>query len=232
MLEQLPLQFEFRVNQTFNDFFVGDNQEIISHLQNSVRGEGEQQIFLWGQTGLGKTHLLQACCYMAQNLHRSSFYLDLANPYFPDPSILTGLEDFDLVCLDNIEHIAGQSDWETAIFHFFNQHRDNGHTLIIAADCRPSELTVGLPDLKTRLNWGLTLKIQPLTDTDRINALIVKAKRMGFDVSPRVGLFLLSHYDCDLANLWALLAKLDKASLAAKRKLTVPFLKEILEEID
>lgn len=229
MTKQLPLLFEFRANQTFNDFFPGNNQEILCHLQNSVAGHGELQIFLWGQTGLGKTHLLQACCQLAQTLNRSSFYLDLASSHLPDADILTGLESFDLVCLDNVEAIAGKSDWELAFFHFFNQHRDSEHTLIISAACLPNEIAVRLPDLKTRLNWGLTLKIQPLADNDRISALIIKARRMGFEISPQVGLFLLTNYGRDLSVLWLLLEKLDKASLAAKRKLTIPFLKQILE---
>ena len=228
MSEQLPLQFEFRANKTFNDFFAGGNQEIISHLQNSVAGYGEVQIFLWGQEGLGKTHLLQACCHQAQSIKRSSFYLDLAVAQLPDVDILTGLDNFDLVCLDNIEAIAGDLTWEMAFFHFFNQHRDSEHTLIISAACLPNEIATRLPDLKTRLNWGLTLKIQPLADNDRISALIIKAHRMGFEISPQVGLFLLTHYGRDLSALWQLLEKLDKASLAAKRKLTIPFLKEIL----
>ncbi len=231
MSKQLPLQFEFRTNQTFNDFFVGNNQEIISHLQNSVAGHGELQIFIWGQSGLGKTHLLQSCCQLAQSLNRSSFYLDLASAHLPDADILTGLDSLDLVCLDNVEAIAGKSDWELAFFHFFNQHRDSEHTLIISADCLPNQIPVRLPDLKTRLNWGLTLKIQPLADNDRISALTIKARRMGFEISPQVGLFLLTHYGRDLSVLSLILEKLDKASLAAKRKLTIPFLKQILGDI-
>jgi DnaA-homolog protein len=230
MIKQLPLQFEFRVNQTFSEFFPGANREIISHLQNSVAGNGELQIFLWGKTGLGKTHLLQACCHLAQSLNRSSFYLDLASTHLPDADILNGLDSFDLVCLDNVESIAGKSDWEMAFFHFFNQHRDSEHTLIVSAACQPNEIAVHLPDLKTRLNWGLTLKIQPLADNDRITALIFKANQMGFEISPQVGLFLLTHYNRDLFALWQLLEQLDKASLAAKRKLTIPFLKEVLQD--
>jgi DnaA family protein len=230
MSEQLPLQFEFRANQTFDDFFAGNNREVISHLQSSVAGHGELQIFLWGQEGLGKTHLLQACCHQAHTLKRSSFYLDLSSPPLPDADILTGLDNLDLVCLDNIEAIAGKLNWEMAFFHFFNQHRDSEHTLIISAACQPNGIAVCLPDLKTRLNWGLTLKLQPLADDDQINALIIKAHRMGFEISPQVGLFLLTHYGRDLSALWRLLEKLDKASLAAKRKLTLPFLKQILHD--
>jgi len=227
---QVPVHFEFRANQTFDDFFPGTNLEIINHLQTSIAGNGERQIFLWGQSGLGKSHLLQACCQQAQSLQLSSFYFALSSLELPDPELLTGLDKFDVVCFDNIEHIAGNQAWELGFFNFFNLHRDQGHTLILSAACPPNEIAIQLPDLKTRLNWGLTLKIQPLCDTDRITALIFKAGQMGFEISPQAGRFLLTHYDRDLSSLWALLTKLDRASLAAKRKLTIPFLKQILNE--
>jgi DnaA-homolog protein len=228
--EQLPLHFEFRANQTFDDFFPGNNQEIINHLQNSIAGNGEQQLFIWGAQGLGKSHLLQACCHQAQSLKYSSFYFALSPLELPDPALLIGLDKFDIVCFDDIEHIAGNPAWELAFFNFYNQHRDQGNTLIISASCPPNSIPIQLPDLKTRLNWGLTLKIQPLADSDRITALIFKAEQMGFEISPQAGRFLLTHYDRDLSSLWVLLKKLDRASLAAKRKLTIPFLKQILDE--
>ncbi len=230
MAQQLPLDFEFRANQTFNDFFPGTNQEIVTHLQRCIAGLGEQQIFLWGKSGQGKSHLLQACCHQAQNQNLSSFYFDLSNAELPDPSILSGLDEYDVVCFDNIERIAGNAAWELAFFNFFNQHRDRGHKLIVSASSAPNDIAIQLPDLKTRLNWGLSLKIQPLTDSDLIAALIFKANQMGFEIAPQAGRFLLTHYDRDLTSLWALLEKLDKASLAAKRKLTIPFLKQILDE--
>ncbi|MBL6987811.1 MAG: DnaA regulatory inactivator Hda [Methylobacter sp.] len=230
MAQQLPLHFEFRANQTFEDFFPGTNQEIVTHLQQCIAGLGELQIFLWGKSGLGKSHLLQACCHMAQNHKLSSFYFDLANIQLPDPAILSGLDEYDVVCFDNIERIAGNAAWELAFFNFFNQHRDRGHKLIVSACSAPNDLAIQLPDLRTRLNWGLTLKMQPLTDNDRVAALIFKADHMGFEIAPQAGRFLLTHYDRDLSSLWALLEKLDKASLAAKRKLTIPFLKQILDE--
>ncbi len=228
--KQLPLHFEFRANQTFDDFFPGSNLEIINHLQKSIAGNGERQIFLWGQSGLGKSHLLQACCHEAQSRQLSSFYFALSSSELPDPTLLIGLDKFDIVCFDNIEHIAGNEAWELAFFNFFNLHRDQGHTLILSAACPPNEIAIQLPDLKTRLNWGLTLQIPPLSDDDRITALIFKADQMGFEISPQAGRFLLTHYDRDLSSLWALLTKLDRASLAAKRKLTIPFLKQILRE--
>jgi DnaA-homolog protein len=228
--QQLPLHFEFRADQTFDNFFPGSNMEIINHLQKCIAGNGERQIFLWGQSGLGKSHLLQACCQRAQSQQLSSFYFALSPLELPELTLLSGLDNFDIVCFDNIEHIAGNQKWELAFFNFFNLHRDQGQTLILSASCPPNEMGILLPDLKTRLNWGLTLKIQPLCDTERITALIFKADQMGFEISPQAGRFLLTHYDRDLSSLWVLLKKLDQASLAAKRKLTIPFLKKILNE--
>jgi DnaA family protein len=232
MVQQLPLDFEFRASQTFNDFFSGANHEIVTHLQQCINGLGEQQIFLWGKSGQGKTHLLQACCHEAQNHNLSSFYFDLSNGQLPDSEMLTGLDECEVVCFDNIELISGNAIWELAFFNFFNRHRDRGHKLIVSASSAPNAIAIQLPDLRTRLNWGLTLKIQTLSDSDRIQALIFKAGQMGFEIAPQAGRFLLTHYDRDLASLWALLGKLDKASLAAQRKLTIPFLKQILGEHD
>jgi DnaA family protein len=230
LTRQLPLHFEFRANQTFDDFFPGSNLEVINHLKKSTEGNGERLFFLWGQSGQGKSHLLQACCHQAQSQQLSSFYFALSAFELPDSAMLSGLDKLDIICFDNIQHIAGNPAWELAFFNFFNLHRDQGHTLILSASCPPNEIAIQLPDLKTRLNWGLTLKIQPLSDEERITALIFKAGQMGFEISPQVGRFLLTHYIRDLSSLWVLLTKLDRASLAAKRKLTLPFLKQILSE--
>ena len=227
---QLPLQFEFRANCTFADYFPANNAEVLAHLQHCIAGHGEQQVFIWGEAGLGKSHLLQACCHQAQQQGDSSFYFCLQKNQLPDASLLIELDNFDIVCFDNMEVIAGNSAWELAFFNFFNQHRDKEHRLILSAERAPNELGIALPDLKTRLNWGLTLRLQPLAADNRVTALIFKADLMGFEIAPQVGRFLLAHYDKDLSSLWALLEKLDKASLAAKRKLTIPFLKKILDE--
>lgn len=227
---QLPLQFEFRANQTFEDFYSGPNSDIINHLQRCIAGTGEQFIFLWGAAGLGKSHLLQASCHEAQRKNISSFYFDLEKSNQTTPQILKGIDQCGLVCFDNIELIAGKPDWESAIFNFFNQHRDLGHQLILSSACAPGALAIQLADLKTRLNWGLVLKLKQFDDNDKLSALIFKANKMGLEISPQAGRYLLTHVDRDPAMLWSLLDKLDRASLSAQRKLTIPFLKIILDQ--
>ncbi|MEQ1483994.1 DnaA regulatory inactivator Hda [Methyloglobulus sp.] len=232
MAVQLPVTFEFRANQTFDDYYPGSNKEIIDQLRKTVAGTGEQYIFLWGEEGYGKSHLLQACCHEAFHQDITAFYLDLSDSASTDPELFTGLEGFEIVCLDNIDALAGREDWELAFFNLFNQHRDQGNRLILSATCTPNSLTFTLPDLRTRINWGLSLKIQPLDDNDKIAALNYKAQQMGFDIAPQAARFLLTHYDRSLTSLWLILDKLDWASLAAKRKLTIPFLKQILDQRD
>jgi DnaA family protein len=227
---QVPLQFEFQSDQTFASFFPGNNAEIIDQLQSLADGGLEQQIFLWGDSGSGKSHLLQACCQQAKILGKDPFYLAFTPDHLPAPAMLEGLEDMELVCLDDLQCVAGDAAWQQALFNFYNLHRQNNHHLLLAADCPPKYLPLELPDLKTRMSWGLTLKIQPLRDDQLIQALTHKARFLGFDIPPAVGRFLLHHYVHDLPALWLLLEKIDHATLVAQRKLTIPFLKQILAD--
>lgn len=225
---QVPVQFEFQSNQTFASFFSGNNVEIVAQLQD-LAGEGqEQQVFIWGETGSGKTHLLQACCQQAKVLGKDPFYLAFAQHKLPPVGMLEGLESMELVCLDDVQYVAGNREWQEALFNFYNLHRQNNNKLLLAADCPPKYLPFELLDLKTRMGWGLTLKIQSLRDDQLIEALNHKAHFLGFDIPAAVGRFLLNHYVHDLPALWQLLDKIDRATLAAKRKLTIPFLKQIL----
>lgn len=230
MAEQIPIQFDIKVEQSFASFFTACHAEVIQHLTDTANGKGERQIYLWGLAGLGKTHLLQACCQQAYLLQRSSFYLCLQKNQLPSPELLDGLEALDLVCIDNIELCAGNSDWELALFNFYNLSRENDHQLIISAHCPPNFLPFELADLKTRMSWGLTLKLQELSDTEQIAALTCKANNLGLEISPQVGTFLSKHYARDLPALWKLLPRLEQATLVAKRKLSVAFLKQILAE--
>lgn len=229
MAVQLPVQFEFNIQQTFSNYYPGSNQEIVTHLQNAINLRTEQLIFLWGAKGTGKTHLLNASCQLAHERLLSSFIYSFKNQQLPSANLLENLETIELVCFDNIDAIAGDTEWEQAFFNFFNRHRDKDQQLILSSSSPPNYLTIQLADLKTRFNWGLTLKLEALTDLESLAALNFKADMLGFKLSPESGRFLITHYARDLPSLWALLDALDQASLAAKRKLTIPFLREFLK---
>lgn len=230
MTIQQPLQFEFQSNLTFASFYAGHNAEVIQQVQSFAGVGVEQQLYLWGDSGSGKTHLLQACCQLAKSSGKDPFYFRFDAADMPSPRLFEGLEEVELICLDDIHCIADRADWEAALFGFYNSHRQNNHKLLLAADCPPKYLPFNLLDLKTRMGWGLTLKIQPLRDDQIIDALTFRAHFLGFDIPPQVGRFLLNHYVHDLPALWLLLERIDRATLAAQRKLTIPFLKQILSE--
>jgi len=227
--EQLPLQFEFQSNQNFNTFYPGNNKEIINHLQQ-ILVKQEQQIFLWGESGTGKTHLLHSSVEEANIYNKTSLFFSFDKLDLPDPALLEGLENIDLVCFDNIQQIAGNGEWEQAFFNFYNLHRDANKKLVLSAPCPPKFLAIQLADLKTRMSWGLTLKLKALTDEQQLNALIYKANDLGFEIPQNVGRFLITHYAHDLASIWTMLDKINYATLAAKRKLTIPFLKQIMAD--
>jgi DnaA family protein len=229
MIEQYPLHFEFRANQTFDDFFAGANAPIIEDLKECVLGHGEQQIFLWAKTGQGKSHLLQACCHHAQKKGFQSFYFDLARYKLHHHAMFLGLDDFEVLCLDNIDAIIGQKKWEQALSAFMQRHYERGNRLIIAATNLPNHMTLKTSDVTNNLSWGLMIQLKTLVNTNTIDALIFKADAMGFELSPQVGRFLMIQHQDDLESLWWLLKKLDRASLSAKRRLTVPFLKQLFE---
>lgn len=136
----------------------------------------------------------------------------------------------DLVCLDDVHRIAGNASWESALFMLFNQLREQDRVLIAAADQPPARIPIHLADLATRLGWGLVLRLQALADADKLAALGLYARSLGLTLPLPVGRFLLAHHARDLPALRHLLDQLDHASLAAKRKLTIPFIKEFFGE--
>lgn len=230
MAVQLPLQFEFSRQQNFSSFYPGNNLESVAHVQGFLNHPDHQQIYLWGPAGLGKTHLLQACCLNASEQQRDAFYLGLKNQPMPPFSILEGLEHIELVCIDDIHLIAGIPEWEESIFRFYNAQRQNHHKVIFSSTQAVNDMTVCLPDLKTRLSWGLSLKLSGLDDDQILMALNFKAKQMGFSIPDNVGQYLLSRYERNLPSLWQTLDKIDQTTLASKRKLTIPLLKQIMAE--
>jgi DnaA family protein len=227
---QFPLQFEFQANKGFDTFYAATNAEIISELHALIANKGERHIFVYGDQGYGKSHLLQASCQLAHQSGMNPFYYPFNKRKLPTLAMFDGLEHVELVCFDDVDEIAGLLDWEQAFLNFFNQHLENNHRLILSARIHPEDIDIKLPELKALLMSGLSLKLKPLADEESVSALICKAKSMGLTITPKVGHFLLSHYASDLPSLWILLGQLDKATLSAQRKLTIPFLKQILEQ--
>lgn len=219
---QLPLQIQLNDAATYENFFIGDNSEVVDIL----RSETEPYTYLWSSEATGKTHLLQAMCQLQSQ--GQAIYLPLNELVQQPAELLEGLEQFALVCLDDVQAIAGQAQWEEGIFHLYNRLREKRGHLCVTSKVSPEQLNVQLPDLLSRLKWGPVFQLQPLNDEDKIRAMQLRARRRGIELPDDVANYLLNRYPRDLHNLFDLLDKLDSASLQAQRRLTIPFVKEFL----
>lgn len=230
MIAQLPLGLGLRDDMTFESYCVGDNQNVVTSLHALLEGHGEAYLYLWGERGVGRSHLLQACCHALDAKQGSSIYLPL-NESSLDPEMLEGMEHMDLICLDNINAVIGQRPWEEAIFHLYNRVLTTPANLIIASDVVPAQLPCLMPDLRSRLSQGLVMQVNPLNDVDKLRALQLRSQRRGLVLSDEVGQYLLRHYPRNMATLFEALEQLDQASMVQQRKLTIPFVKSVLSPL-
>ncbi|CAO1663441.1 DnaA regulatory inactivator Hda [Salinicola sp. NYA28a] len=226
---QLPLGVGLRDDATFANYLPGDNASLVAHLMKQLDESGESFLYLWGSEGVGCSHLLQAACHNADARGKRALYLPLDMlGHFP-PDILEEPERLDLLAIDDLQLVVGRKRWEEALFHGFNRLRDAGKRLVIAADRSPRQLEVKLPDLASRLNWGMVFHAQPLDDTQRLAALQLRAQVRGMELPAEVARYILHRGPRQLDPLFEILSRLDRASLSAKRKLTIPFVKQALE---
>lgn len=227
-MRQLTLGVQLKDEATFENYFPGKNIELITALKNTVSGSGERVIYFSGAKGEGCTHLLQACCHYA---NYPVVYLPLAELIMHSPRVFDDLESLQLVCIDDLQQLAGRSQWEEAFFHVYNRLQDNGGRLIVTANVPPKALGLVLPDVVSRLTWGIVFTLQSLSDEEKLAALMMRAERRGMILSEEVGKFILTHVPRQMSMLLATLDTLDKASLTAQRRLTIPFVKNVLEDL-
>jgi len=224
---QLPLALKFPPDQRF-DGFVG-NEPVRDLVACIATGDLDDWLYLVGPPGSGKTHLLLAACAEAQARGRRAAYLPLASVVGRLSEVLDGFDETMLVCVDGLDAIAGERADEVALFHFHNRARAANTMVIYAARLAPNELPLVLPDLGSRLGQCVRLQLDMLDDDGRRQVLQQRAARRGLELDDAVLDFLFKRVGRDLATLTGLLDRLDKASLAAQRRITVPFLKQALD---
>lgn len=221
---QLPLAIGLRDSATFANFLPGDNAALCHALQN----DEHPFIYLWGPTGSGKSHLLQAACHAMDARGGRAVYLPLAELIGCPVEVLDGMEAMDLLCVDQLECLAGQPTWQQALFHLYNRLRDSGKHLLAGGLASPAALGLELPDLVSRLGWGPVYQLHPLPDEQKAQALRLRAARRGMTMSAEVAAYLLAHGPRDMHHLFALLETIDERSLVEQRRLTIPFVRQLL----
>jgi len=228
---QIPLELKLPVRAELRDFIAGNSDEIITAVKQTVASSQHEFLYLWSAQSAGKTHLLSALCSLAEKSRQTVIYLPMQQADDLSPEIFEGLEAADIICIDDIDHIAGNPDWEQAVFNLYNRLRDSNRKLVVTSQSSPASIPVNLPDLKSRLSWGISLGIATLDDTDKKHILQLRAKNTGMELSDEAVSYLLNHHSRDLASLITTLDKLENASLVEKRKVTIPFLKDQLSKL-
>lgn len=232
MLEhnQLPLNIRLSDDACFSSFYTTDNHlQLMSSLQAFLKQEDALLFYLWGGSGVGKSHLLQACCVEKADSGPVS-YVDLADKDELTLAVFEGLEQQSMVCFDNVDTLAGNQAWEEALFHAYNRIQQNKGLIIVSASASPRGVLFQLKDLQSRLSSGITYSIQELDDAEKISAIQLRASIRGLEISDEVGRYLLSRYPRNLRVLFELLEQLDELSLVAQRKLTIPFVKTVCDK--
>jgi DnaA family protein len=228
---QIPLALKFPPDQQL-DAFVGQPQlraALAAIAAGAANSEAGDWLYLAGPQGSGKTHLLLAACAQARSLGRSAGYLPLAELAGHLQDMLQGQDPASLTCLDGLEAIAGIGEDEVALFHFHNAVRQAGGRLLYAASAMPANLHLGLPDLVSRLEQCTRLALEPPGEAARRDILRARAARRGLELDDAVLDFVFRRVGRDLGTLTALLDKLDRASLASQRRITVPFARSVIE---
>lgn len=229
MIPQLPLALRWPRRQRFEHFHAGANAAAFAAVQALACEPGAPWVYLNGPSGSGKSHLLMAACQAANDIGRIVQYLPLAK--LGDKAVaLRGVAGSALLALDDLGAIAGDREAEHALFDLYNRAKAEGASLLFAAEASPVQLGLGLPDLRSRLGACTQFLLKPLDDIERREVLKSQAALRGIELDDTVLDWLFARYARDLGALLDLLDKLDQASLAAQRRITVPFLRGFLRE--
>jgi len=227
---QLPLGLEPGERLNFDTFVAGDNALAAGITRQCALGEGEQQMYLWSKSGLGKSHLLQASCNIAAKNQRTVCYLTSQHMLQQPVEMFDGLEQLNLICLDELERWLSTPSWQQALFNLINRVRDAGNSLIMASTTAPDASDIALADLRSRLGWGPVFQLQSLSDADKYQAMKIRARQSGLDLPQNVADYLLRRYPRNLTDLFERLSVLDKAAMSMQRPLTIPLIKTVFPE--
>ena len=228
-MRQLPLPVRLRTSSVFSSFYAGINNEVVQCLQQQ-RFARSPVVFLYGAHGTGKTHLLQALCVQAGTNGQQSIYLSLPDLQEYGPGLLTSSCHSAILCVDDVDTLLTDAEWNHAFFNVHRELEEQQGRLILAASQPPAFFRTPLADLASRIMAGTVLRLQPLSDDQQLHALQLHAVQRGLELPEDTAQYLLRRLPRDMNILCNFLDQLDVASLTAQRKLTLPFVKKVLDE--
>lgn len=230
MSEQLPLGLGLDKSLRFDNFYtLAANRLLVNQLRLQAVGEGEQWVYLHGAAESGRSHLLQASCQAASEAGLRAAYLPLRElSEYPPQELLSGVEQLHLLCIDDLEQVVGNSDWEETLFHGYNRMLLSGSAMLLAAAQPAATLACALPDLQSRFSSFSVYQLRGLVDEEKMQALRFRAECLGLALSQDVVEYLYHRASRNLEALFACLERLDRESLRQQRALTKPFVKQVM----
>ena len=228
---QLPLNVTLNDESRFDNFYPHNNEQIILALQAFLKTSNETVFYLWGDRGVGKSHLLQAAAALAKDEHVSALYIDGASHDIHSADLIVAVESCGWLCVDNIDAMISTPEWQEAMFHVFNSLKDRQAKILVSAEVSPRQLTIELEDLRSRLAWGEVYQVHSLSDHDKVRVLQFRANLRGLKLSDEVASYLLNRMPRNMSDLFQVLVTLDEASMAAQRAITIPFVKSVFEMV-
>ncbi len=226
-MQQLPLGVRLRDRAVFDSFLPAGNAVTLAQLRQLAAQPRPGLHWIAGAPGSGKTHLLQAMCAQVA-LSFAAAYLPLRELCANGAEALEGWQPLACLCVDDVDAVIGQSGWERALFALYRDAEEQGTALLLAAQLPPRQLEFALPDLGSRCAAGTLHVLQPLNEIQQREALQLRARLRGLELPEETAAYLQRYQRRDMQTLYSLLDTLDQAALSAQRRLTVPFIREVL----
>jgi DnaA family protein len=226
-MRQLPLSVRLRDRASFESFIPGPNEAALTQLKALAEHQRPGLVWLCGPEGSGKTHLLQALCARGGP---AAAYVPLSQLESYGAAALGDWQGARWLCLDDVAPTVGRIEWERALFAVYLDCEERGASLLMAAREAPTQLPFALPDLASRCAAGHRLALQALDEEQQCAALRLRAQLRGVELPAETAHYLQRRLPRDMSSLFALLDELDAAALAAQRRLTVPFIRDVLAQ--
>ena len=223
-MEQLLLPVSVSEHMVFESFYPGPNLEIYQALQANV----QKSLWISGVQSSGKTHLLQATFQRCIRLSKSSLYIPMREFDQFSPEILDDLEQLHLICIDDIEFILGNQAWERKLLDLYERIQTTDTHLAVASHDSPKGINFFLPDLASRFSMSLIHQLEMLSEIEILSAIQMHAEVRGFNLPKESVNYLLKRVERNVGSLIDIIEILDYESLSKQRKLTIPFIKNIL----
>ena len=231
-LRQLTLGVTLNAQQQLNNFSFSGAPALAPALDDLLMSEKADSVYVFGAQGVGKSHLLQGCVLRAQEMGQQAIYISCREliqiPSVQADECLEGLESNALICVDDIDHLINDMHWAQAWFHLYNKLMQQDHHLVISATLNPRTVVCHLNDLRSRLQLANVFQLMVLDEEASGRLLQEKAQQKGLHLTNEHVAYIFSRSPRGLANVLAVLDLLDTASWHEKRRITIPFIKQVM----